>query len=244
MRFALMIEPQQGLSYDDHVAIARRAEANGFEALFRSDHYAELPGPDRPADDRRLDGPRRARPGHASGSASARSSRRSRSATPATSPRSSTTVDEMSGGRIEVGRRRRLERRSSIDSSACRSRRSRSGPTCSRTSSRSSTACGASPTAGRTTVTSVAIRDAQFHPKPVDVPGRPRTPIGGARPRLLVGGERIATLVPHRRALRRRVQPARRPRTRRVEVSPRSTRPAWRSDATRPRSLARRWPAC
>jgi alkanesulfonate monooxygenase SsuD/methylene tetrahydromethanopterin reductase-like flavin-dependent oxidoreductase (luciferase family) len=35
----------------------------------------------------------------------------------------------------------------------------------------------------------VSIKDAQFHPKPVDVPGRPRTPIGGARPRLLVGGQ-------------------------------------------------------
>ena len=35
----------------------------------------------------------------------------------------------------------------------------------------------------------VAIEDAPFHPKPVDVPGRPRTPIGGARPRLLVGGQ-------------------------------------------------------
>jgi alkanesulfonate monooxygenase SsuD/methylene tetrahydromethanopterin reductase-like flavin-dependent oxidoreductase (luciferase family) len=34
----------------------------------------------------------------------------------------------------------------------------------------------------------VRIRDAQFHPKPVDVPGRPRTKIGGARPRILVGG--------------------------------------------------------
>ena len=34
----------------------------------------------------------------------------------------------------------------------------------------------------------VSIRDAQFHPKPVDVPGRPRTAVGGARPRLLVGG--------------------------------------------------------
>ena len=30
----------------------------------------------------------------------------------------------------------------------------------------------------------VTIEDAPFHPKPVDVPGRPRTPIGGARPRL------------------------------------------------------------
>ena len=45
MRFALMIEPQQGLSYGDQVAIARRAEANGFEALFRSDHYQSFPGP-------------------------------------------------------------------------------------------------------------------------------------------------------------------------------------------------------
>src|SRR6478609_7969913 len=35
----------------------------------------------------------------------------------------------------------------------------------------------------------VAIQEASFHPKPVDVPGRPRTPIGGARPRLLVGGQ-------------------------------------------------------
>ena len=35
----------------------------------------------------------------------------------------------------------------------------------------------------------VTIEEASFHPKPVDVPGRPRTPIGGARPRLLVGGQ-------------------------------------------------------
>ena len=44
MRFALMIEPQQGLSYGDQVAIAKRAEANGFEALFRSDHYTSFLG--------------------------------------------------------------------------------------------------------------------------------------------------------------------------------------------------------
>ena len=37
MRFALMIEAQQGLSYEDQLAIARRAEAAGFEALFRSE---------------------------------------------------------------------------------------------------------------------------------------------------------------------------------------------------------------
>jgi alkanesulfonate monooxygenase SsuD/methylene tetrahydromethanopterin reductase-like flavin-dependent oxidoreductase (luciferase family) len=34
----------------------------------------------------------------------------------------------------------------------------------------------------------ISIKEARFQPKPVDVPGRPRTPIGGARPRLLVGG--------------------------------------------------------
>ena len=45
MRFALMIESQQGLSYGDHVAIAKRAEANGIETLFRSDHYQSFPGP-------------------------------------------------------------------------------------------------------------------------------------------------------------------------------------------------------
>jgi len=44
MRFALMIEPQQGCSYDDQLAIARRAEAAGFEAFLRSDHYTSFPG--------------------------------------------------------------------------------------------------------------------------------------------------------------------------------------------------------
>lgn len=45
MRFALMIEAQQGVSYEDQLAIARRAEAAGFEAFFRSDHYQSFPGP-------------------------------------------------------------------------------------------------------------------------------------------------------------------------------------------------------
>ena len=45
MRFAWMIEPQQGLSYDEQLAIARRVEAGGFDALFRSDHYQSFPGP-------------------------------------------------------------------------------------------------------------------------------------------------------------------------------------------------------
>src|SRR5918999_970569 len=44
MRFALMTEPQQGLSYDEILAVARTAEESGLEAFFRSDHYASFPG--------------------------------------------------------------------------------------------------------------------------------------------------------------------------------------------------------
>ena len=45
MRFALMLEPQQGLSYAEQSEIALLAEELGFEALFRSDHYQSFPGP-------------------------------------------------------------------------------------------------------------------------------------------------------------------------------------------------------
>ena len=44
MRFALMIEPQQGLSYLEQLAVAQTAEAAGFETLLRSDHYTSFPG--------------------------------------------------------------------------------------------------------------------------------------------------------------------------------------------------------
>lgn len=44
MRFALMSEPQQGLSYDEILALARAAQDAGFESYFRSDHYASFPG--------------------------------------------------------------------------------------------------------------------------------------------------------------------------------------------------------
>ena len=45
MRFALMTEPQQGMTYEDQLALVRTAERSGFEAFFRSDHYASFPGP-------------------------------------------------------------------------------------------------------------------------------------------------------------------------------------------------------
>ncbi len=44
MRFALMCEPQQGLAYDELLALARAAEEARFEAFFRSDHYTSFPG--------------------------------------------------------------------------------------------------------------------------------------------------------------------------------------------------------
>jgi F420-dependent oxidoreductase-like protein len=44
MRFALMTEPQQGLSYAEILALARTAEEAGIEAFFRSDHYTSFPG--------------------------------------------------------------------------------------------------------------------------------------------------------------------------------------------------------
>ncbi len=44
MRYALMTEPQQGLTYDELLAIVQAAEASGIEAFFRSDHYASFPG--------------------------------------------------------------------------------------------------------------------------------------------------------------------------------------------------------
>jgi F420-dependent oxidoreductase-like protein len=48
---AVFTEPQQGASYDELLAVARRAEQLGFGAFFRSDHYLKmgsvsgLPGP-------------------------------------------------------------------------------------------------------------------------------------------------------------------------------------------------------
>ena len=46
MRFALMIEAQQGVTYEEQLAIVRTAERAGFESFFRSDHYTGFPGPD------------------------------------------------------------------------------------------------------------------------------------------------------------------------------------------------------
>ena len=102
MRYALMSEPQQGLTYDEILALARAAEAAGFEAYFRSDHYGSFPGPaDRPTTD-----------AWATLAGLARDTSRIRLGTlvspvtyrlPGNLAKVVATVDEMSGGRVELG---------------------------------------------------------------------------------------------------------------------------------------------
>jgi F420-dependent oxidoreductase-like protein len=50
MKLRIFIEPQQGATYEQQLRVAQRAEALGFDALFRSDHFLTmggdgLPGP-------------------------------------------------------------------------------------------------------------------------------------------------------------------------------------------------------
>src|SRR5699024_12612984 len=52
MRLRIFLEPQQGATYEDQLAVARATKELGFDALFRSDHFLSmgenvdgLPGP-------------------------------------------------------------------------------------------------------------------------------------------------------------------------------------------------------
>jgi alkanesulfonate monooxygenase SsuD/methylene tetrahydromethanopterin reductase-like flavin-dependent oxidoreductase (luciferase family) len=187
VRFALMIEAQQGLSYLEQLAIARRAEAAGFEALFRSDHYASFPGP--------TDGPttdawtilaglaRETERIHLGALVSPVTFRH-----PGNFVKVVTTVDEMSGGRIEVGVGAGWneddhvplglpfpeigERADLMEDQLAILHGLWTEPD------------GWSFEGHQITVTNGFLR-----PKPVDVPGRPRTESGAVRPRLIVGGQ-------------------------------------------------------
>lgn len=102
MRFGLMIEAQMGLSYDDQLSIVRRAEAAGFEAFFRSDHYASFPGSSEQASTDTwavLAGLARETSTIRLGSLVSPVTFRH----PGNFVKLVTTVDQMSGGRIEVG---------------------------------------------------------------------------------------------------------------------------------------------
>jgi F420-dependent oxidoreductase-like protein len=187
MRFALQIEPQQGMSYGDHVAVAKRAEANGFETLFRADHYASFPGPaGMPTTDAWAVLAGLARDTDRIGLGTLVSPVTFRH--PGNLAKVATTVDEMSGGRLEVGvgagwndlEHRQLglpfppikERADLLEDQLAILH-----------------GLWGEPDGWSYDGHQVSIAEAIFVPKPVDVPGRPRTTIGGARPRILVGGE-------------------------------------------------------
>ena len=44
MDFRVFVEPQQGASYDDQLAVAQAAESLSYSAFFRSDHYVAISG--------------------------------------------------------------------------------------------------------------------------------------------------------------------------------------------------------
>jgi F420-dependent oxidoreductase-like protein len=102
MRFALMSEPQQGLSYAEILALAQAAERAGFETYFRSDHYSSFPGPaGLPATDAWTSLAGLARETSRIGLGVLVSPVTFRA--PGTLAKIVTTVDEMSDGRVELG---------------------------------------------------------------------------------------------------------------------------------------------
>jgi F420-dependent oxidoreductase-like protein len=102
MDLRIFTEPQQGATYDDLLAVAQRSEALGFDAFFRSDHYLAMGTDGRP-------GPTDA---WLTLAALARDTSRVRLGTLVTSATfrlpgplaiSVAQVDQMSGGRVELG---------------------------------------------------------------------------------------------------------------------------------------------
>jgi F420-dependent oxidoreductase-like protein len=102
VRFCLMIEGQQGVTWNHWLALAESAERLGFEALFRSDHYFSSEGV----------GGRGSTDAWALLAALAAKTERIRLGTlvspvtfrlPGVLAKSAATVDEVSGGRVEIG---------------------------------------------------------------------------------------------------------------------------------------------
>lgn len=104
MRLRVFTEPQQGASYAQLLAIARQAETSGFDAFFRSDHYQKMGG-----HVTGLPGPSDAwitLAGIARETSTIRLGTLVNSATfrnPGVLAISVANVDEMSGGRVELG---------------------------------------------------------------------------------------------------------------------------------------------
>jgi alkanesulfonate monooxygenase SsuD/methylene tetrahydromethanopterin reductase-like flavin-dependent oxidoreductase (luciferase family) len=186
MRYALMLEPQQGMSYDDQLASATRAEANGFDAFFRADHFASFPG-------------EAGQPTTDAWSVLAGLARDTKRITlgalvspvtfrhPGVFAKVVTTVDEMSGGRIEVGvgagwndlEHRQLglafppiEQRADLLEDQLAILHG---------------LWGEPDGWSFDGISGIRLRDALFRPRPVEADGRPTTPAGGRRPRIIVG---------------------------------------------------------
>ena len=101
MRVCLMIEGQEGVTWDDWVRLAHLTEQHGLEGLFRSDHYTAIIRPDADALD-----------AWATLAGLATVTKRIRLGTlvspgtfrhPSVLARMAVTVDHISGGRVEVG---------------------------------------------------------------------------------------------------------------------------------------------
>ena len=102
MDFRVFVEPQQGATYGDQLAVARAAEELGYSAFFRSDHYVAMSGDGLP-------GPTDSwvtLGGLARETSTIRLGTMVTSATfryPGPLAISVAQVDEMSGGRVELG---------------------------------------------------------------------------------------------------------------------------------------------
>ena len=103
MELHIFTEPQQGATYDDLLRVAQATEDLGFDAFFRSDHYLGIMGDGRPGPTDAWVTLGRRWPARRAGSGSARWSARRRSGCPARSRSRWPQVDEMSGGRVELG---------------------------------------------------------------------------------------------------------------------------------------------
>lgn len=186
MRYALMIEAQQGLSYLDQLTIVRRAEAAGFESFFRSDHYASFPGAaDGPTTDAWavLAGLARDTARISLGALVSPVTFRH----PGNFVKVVTTVDEMSGGRIEVG----------VGAGWNADDHRPLGLAFPDIKTRADLmedqlallhGLWTEPDGWEFSGHQVSVEGGFLRPKPVDQPGRPHAANGAARPRIIVGG--------------------------------------------------------
>ena len=102
MRLCVMVEGQEGVTWDDWVALARACEEYGYEALFRSDHY----GPVVSEEERGSLDAWTTLAGLAAVTSTLRLGTLVSPATfrhPSVLAKSAVTVDHISGGRVEVG---------------------------------------------------------------------------------------------------------------------------------------------